>query len=98
MKKNKLIGYIGLHPMFEPHKNDLQIRVFLSPNERGKNYSVMAMENLLVMKKKGMTQKNIWCISKTTNIPSNKMAIKSGGIFIKTIKIGDGKYNIYTYK
>lgn len=97
MKNKKLVGYIGLHPMFSPYKNDLQIRVFLDPDERGHNYSVLAIKKLLKMKKKNIIQKQIWCVSKTTNIPSNKMAFKSGGFFMKTIKIGDEKYNIYSY-
>ena len=47
----KVVGYIGLHPMISNKDNTLQLRIIVSEKERGKNYGTNAVRELLKMER-----------------------------------------------
>lgn len=97
--KNRIIGYVGMHPMFKPNDDELQVRYFISPKHRGKNYATKAVIMMIEMNKNKLNKYNkyLWSINLVNNLSANRVSEKVGFKFLEKRTIHGKEINCYRF-
>jgi RimJ/RimL family protein N-acetyltransferase len=100
MHDKEVAGYISIRPSSHPKYSEQQLRTFVSPNFAGRGIG-SAARVLVLSIIKGLAFPNttrILSFISPTNIPSIRMATKTGFVKIDTVRIKNETLDVYAHE
>ena len=96
-KEDKVVGYVGIHPMIAPYRGELQIRFIVSPEHRGQGIATTAVRKMIAILRNRLSEyhKRIWSVNASENISANKVSTNAGLKFIIQLPIDGEMYNYH---
>jgi RimJ/RimL family protein N-acetyltransferase len=90
---NIVVGYVGIHPTGSPRFPGSQLRSFVAPNYMNRGIATTAK---LLMIQALDSPTTLWSFITPTNLPSIRVAEKTGFTFSGQARIGNTLVNVYS--